>query len=155
MIRFLSFLLLSVCVCVMSIVCEVGLVPYVDAVPVMHVLLFALHACMLRECEGDRNAGVGDRGVVVVSAGHVVGTRGSGIVSSVVRGMRGVDGVCGMCMCLARGGVGGEGNEWFQRQHPPSGGTVWSFRPANCCQLIPPNRFLDGFPDRVSLQWLS
>ena len=56
-------------------------------------------------------------GVVVVSAGHVGGTYGSGIVSnatnvlwmSVVRGMRGVVGVCHMCMCLARGGVGGEG----------------------------------------------
>ena len=55
--------------------------------------------------------------MVVVSAGHEGGTRGSGIVSSVadvlwksvVRGMRGVCGVCGMCMCLARGGVGGEG----------------------------------------------
>ena len=28
---------------------------------------------------------------------------------SVVRGMRGVGRVCEMCMCLARGGVGGEG----------------------------------------------
>ena len=28
---------------------------------------------------------------------------------SVVRGMRGVGGVCEMCMCLARGGIGGEG----------------------------------------------
>ena len=28
---------------------------------------------------------------------------------SVVRGMRGVGVVCEMCMCLARGGVGGEG----------------------------------------------
>ena len=54
---------------------------------------------------------------VVVSAWHVGGTRGSGNVSitaevlgmSVVRGMRGVGGVCEMCMCLARGGVGGEG----------------------------------------------
>ena len=44
-----------------------------------------------------------------MSAGHVDGTRCSGIVSSaadvlwmsVVRGMRGVDGVCEMCMCLA------------------------------------------------------
>ena len=42
---------------------------------------------------------------------------GSGIVSStadvlwmsVVRGMRGVGRVCEMCMCLAWGGVGGEG----------------------------------------------
>ena len=53
----------------------------------------------------------------MVSAGHVGDTRGSGIVSSaadvlwmsVVRGMSGVGGVCEMCMCLARGGVGGEG----------------------------------------------
>ena len=51
-----------------------------------------------------------------MSAGHVGGTRGSGIVSSavdmlwmsVVHGMRG--GVGGVCeMCMARGGVGGEG----------------------------------------------
>ena len=48
------------------------------------------------------------------------GTRGSCIVScaadvlwmSVVPGMRGVGGVCEMCMCLAWGGVGGEGCEW-------------------------------------------
>ena len=53
----------------------------------------------------------------MVSVGHVGGTHGSGVVSSaadvlwmsVVRGMRGVGGVCEMCMCLARGGVGGEG----------------------------------------------
>ena len=52
----------------------------------------------------------------MVSAGHVGGTCGSGIVSSVadvlwmsgVRGLRGVGGVCEMCMCLAWGGVGGE-----------------------------------------------
>ena len=47
----------------------------------MRVLLFVLHVCMLRE--GDGNSDVGDRGgVVVVSAGHVGGTRGSGLVSS-------------------------------------------------------------------------
>ena len=34
--------------------------------------------------------------MVVVSAGHMGGTRGSGIVSSVVRGMRGVGEVCEM-----------------------------------------------------------
>ena len=37
------------------------------------------------------------------------GTRGSGVLSNtgdvLVRGV----GVCDMCMCLARGGVGGEG----------------------------------------------
>ena len=58
----------------------------------------------------------------MVSARHVGGTRGSGIVSfaadvlgmSVVRGMRGVGGVCEMCMCLAQGCVGGEGRgEWM------------------------------------------
>ena len=87
------------------------MVPYVDDVTVMRVLLFVLHVCMLRECEGDGNAGV-----VVVSAGHVGCTRGLGIVSSkadvqwnsVVHGLQGVSEVCEMCMCLARGGVGGE-----------------------------------------------
>ena len=67
------------------------MVPYVDvvvAVTVTRVLLFVLYVCMLRECEGAR--------LVVVSAGHVGGTRGSGNMSSaadvlwmsVVRGMR-------------------------------------------------------------------
>ena len=33
---------------------------------------------MLRECEGDGTAGVGDAGgVILVSTGHVGGTRGS------------------------------------------------------------------------------
>ena len=44
-------------------VCEVVVVPNVVAVvavTVMRVLLFMLHVCMLRECEGDGNAGVGD-----------------------------------------------------------------------------------------------
>ena len=44
-------------------VCEVGSVPYVSAmgaVTVMRVLLFVLHVCMLRECEGDGNVGVWD-----------------------------------------------------------------------------------------------
>ena len=38
------------------------MVPYVDAVvavTVMPVLLFVLHVCILREWEGDDNAGVG------------------------------------------------------------------------------------------------
>ena len=82
----------------------------------MRVLLFVVHVCMLRECDG--NAGVVDGGgVTVVSAGHVDGTRGSCNVSSVadvlgmsvVREIRGVGGVCEMCMCLARVGAGGEG----------------------------------------------
>ena len=38
------------------------------------------------------------------------GTRGSGVLSSAGDVLvRGVGGVCDMCMCLARGGVGGEG----------------------------------------------
>ena len=38
------------------------------------------------------------------------GTRGSGVLSSTGDVLvRGVGGVCHMCMCLARGGVGGEG----------------------------------------------
>ena len=83
-------------------VCEVVLVPYVDAVvavTVICVLLSVLHVCMLSECEGDGNADVRDGGsICVVSAGHqcMGGARGSGTVSSaadvlwmsVVRGMR-------------------------------------------------------------------
>ena len=43
------------------------------------------------------------------------GTRGSGVLSSTVDVLvRGVGGVCDMCMCLARGGVGGEGGEWMR-----------------------------------------
>ena len=70
------------------------MVPHVDVVvTVMCALLFVLYVCMLRGCEGDDNAGV-----VVVSAGHVGGTHGLGIVSStadllwisMVHGVRGV-----------------------------------------------------------------
>ena len=50
------------------------MVPYVDAVvavTVMCVLLFVLHVCMLRECEGAMATVWGWRGVVVMNAGHV------------------------------------------------------------------------------------
>ena len=43
------------------------------------------------------------------------GTRGSGVLSSTGDVLvRGVGGVCDMCMCLAWGGVGGEGGEWMR-----------------------------------------
>ena len=43
------------------------------------------------------------------------GTRGSGVLSSTGDVLvRGVGGVCDMCMCLARGGVGGEGGDWMR-----------------------------------------
>ena len=43
------------------------------------------------------------------------GTRGTGVLSSTGDVLvRGVGGVCDMCMCLARGGVGGEGGEWMR-----------------------------------------
>ena len=100
-------------------VCEVVVVPYVVAVvavTVMHALLFVLHVCMLRVCDGARLT------AMLVWGMDVGGTRGSGIVSSavdvllmsVVRGMRGVGGVCEMSMCLARDSVGGEGSEWMR-----------------------------------------
>ena len=61
-------------------------------------------------CEGDGNAGVGSGGGVVAVSACMSGTRGSGVLSSTGDVLvRGVDGVCDMCMCLARGGVGGEG----------------------------------------------
>ena len=92
------------------------MIPYVVdvvvAVTVMHVLLFLLHVCMLRDCDGDGNTGVGFGGGVVAVSAYMGGTRGSGVLScagdvlemSVVRGV-----VCDMCMCLARGGVGDVG----------------------------------------------
>ena len=71
--------------------------------------------CAVRVCEADGNAGVGSGGGVVA----VSGTRGSGVLSSTgdvleISVLRGVGGVCDMCMCLARGGVGGEGGEWMR-----------------------------------------
>ena len=52
--------------------------------------------------------------MVAVSA-CMSGTRGSGVLSSTGDVLvRGVGGVCDMCMCLARGGVGGEGGEWMR-----------------------------------------
>ena len=53
--------------------------------------------------------------VVAVSA-CLSGTRGSGVLSSTGDVLvRGVGGVCDMCMCMARGGLGGEGGEWMER----------------------------------------
>ena len=56
--------------------------------------------------------------MVAVSA-CMCDTRGSGVLSSTgdvleMSVVRGVGGVCDMCMCLARGGVGGEGGEWMR-----------------------------------------
>ena len=43
------------------------------------------------------------------------GTRGSGVLSSTCDVLvRGAGGVCDMHMCLARGGVGGDGGEWMR-----------------------------------------
>ena len=89
-----SVMLYPCILCVAPLMDLFVLVPYVDALTVMCVLLFV---CMLRECEGD-----GNTGVVVGSAGHVGGTRGSGIVSSPAD-------MLGMSVCLARSGVEGEG----------------------------------------------
>ena len=73
MTKFLSLLLMGLCPCFVCVVCgrlwcvcEVVVVPYVDAVvavTVMRVLLFVLHLCLLREGDGARlhgNAVVGD-----------------------------------------------------------------------------------------------
>ena len=52
----------------------------------------------------------------MVSAGHVGGTRGSGIVSSAanVLWMRGVGEVCEMCICVWLGRRGWRGGEWMR-----------------------------------------
>ena len=67
-------------------------------------------------------------GVVVVSAGHVGGTRGLGIVSSaadmlwmsVVHGMRRVGGVCEMCVCVWLGAA------WVERGVSGREDWVWA-----------------------------
>ena len=79
------------------------MVPYVDAVvavTVMHVLLFVLHVCLLRECD------------------DVGGTRGSGIVSSAadvwcMRCEELVEYVRCVCICL--------GAAWLKRGGGVSG----------------------------------
>ena len=81
---------------------------------VRHVLLFVFHVCAVRVCVGYDNAGVGPGGGVVVVIACTSGARGSGVLCSAgdvldMSVVRGVGGVCDMCMCLARGGVGGEG----------------------------------------------
>ena len=71
--------------------------------------------CAVRVCEGDGNAGVGFGGGVVAVSACMSGTRGSGVLSSTGDVLvRGVGEACDMCMCLARGGVGGEGGEWMR-----------------------------------------
>ena len=51
---------------------------------------------------------------MVAASACMNGTRGSGVLSSTgdvleMSVVRDVGGVCDMCICLARGGVGGEG----------------------------------------------
>ena len=122
------------------------MVPYVGsvvvAVTVMHVLLFVLHVCVLREvCGGDGNAGVGSgRGVVAVSA-YMGGTRGSGVLYSAddvleMSVVKSVCGVCDMCICLARGGmmwgerIGvGLYQSWRNREKWGHGSVFWLW----CC----------------------
>ena len=71
-----------------------------------------LNVCVC--CESDGNDGVWSGGGVVAVSACMSGTRGSGVLSSTgdvleISVVRGVGGVWDMYMCLARGGVGGEG----------------------------------------------
>ena len=80
--------------------------------------MYCCLCCMYVCCEGDGNAGVGSGGGMIAVSACMSGTRGSGVLSSTgdvleMSVVRGVGGVCDMCMCLARGGVGGEGGEWM------------------------------------------
>ena len=54
---------------VVLVLSEFVSVSYVGALAVMCLLLFVLHVSMVRECEGDDNAGVDDGGLVMVSDG--------------------------------------------------------------------------------------
>ena len=74
------------------------MVLYVDAVVAVTVMRVLLYVCILRECDGDDNAGVG---AVSACCEYMGGTRVSRFMSnvddvqemSVVRGVRGVGGV--------------------------------------------------------------
>ena len=74
----------------------------------MRVLLFVLHVCILRECDGDGNASVGagvwlrDVSICMVHVVQVLDTADDMLGMCVGRG---VGGVCEMCMC-ERIGVG-------------------------------------------------
>ena len=68
MMRFISLLLLGLCPCGVSVVMWSSLVCLLGcygtlcgcgAVTVIRILFFVFHVCMLRECDGDGNAGVG------------------------------------------------------------------------------------------------
>ena len=57
--------------------------------------------------------------VLCASCGGMSDTRGSCVLSITgdvleMNVVRGVGGVCDMCMCLARGGVSGEGGKWMR-----------------------------------------
>ena len=78
-------------------------------------------------CEGDGYACVGSGGGVVPVSACMSGTRGSGVLSSTGGVLvRGVGGVCDMCMCLARGGLGGEGGEWMRELGLGFTNPVWT-----------------------------
>ena len=121
MIRFLSLLLLGLCARVVFVVMcgcrSTQCCGCSDCDACTVVCVSCMFAASLLGCEGDGNAVVeSGRGVVAVSA-YMGGTRGSCVLASAcdvleISVVRGVCGVCDMCMCLARGGVGGVGDEW-------------------------------------------
>ena len=80
-------------------------------------------------CKGDGISGVGSGGGVIACV------CGSGVLPSTcdvleMSVVRSVGGVCDMCMCLARGGVDGEGVGMGLR--PGSGAVGWCYVCVRC-----------------------
>ena len=106
----------------------------------MRVLLLVLHVFIMRDCDGDRNAGVEAGGGVVVVSEYMGGICGFVFAAndvlemSVVRGVR--SGVCEMWMCLARGGVRGVGMRGLSLDftNPVGTGGVWDV--CLCCDGV-------------------
>ena len=77
------------------------------------VCVACVNTVIILGCEGNGNAGVGSGGGVVAVSAYMVGTRGSGVLSSAdevleMSVVRDVGGVCDMCMYLTQGGAGWE-----------------------------------------------
>ena len=139
MMRFLSLLLLGLCACSAVVVLRLSL--RLSWCPMLWVRLvrrmWCMYCCLCYmgvwyenvRVRWSRKCWCGVRGSVVAVSAYMVGTCGSGVLSSAgdmieMSVVRGVGGVCDMCRYLARGGsLGGEWVRGLVLDFTNSGGT--------------------------------